>query len=201
VKLYADQPARAARQGISDALALAWILLWVWLALQVHEQVLRLAGPGRELEQAGEGLERNLTSAGDRAGRVPVVGDGLREPFDAAGRAGRSLADAGRTQQDVVQDLALVLALVVLVVPLALAVGWLVRRVRWVRAAGAAQALMLSGADSSLLALRALATQPLTRLRRLPGDPMEGWRRGDPEVLDALARLELDGLGLRPARR
>lgn len=201
MKLYADQPARAARQGLSDALALVWTVFWVWVALRVHGQVLRLAGPGRELEEAGGDLERNLASAGDRAGDVPVVGDSLREPFEAAGRAGRTLADAGRSQQDAVGDLALLLALVVLVVPLTLAVGWLVRRLRWVRDANAARALMMSGADDSLLALRALATQPLPRLRRLGGDPMEGWRRGDPATVAALARLELDGLGLQPVRR
>jgi len=51
------------------------------------------------------------------------------------------------------------------------------------------------GAD--LLALRALANQPLRRLAKIDPDPVAAWRRGDATAVDALARLELGRLGLR----
>ena len=48
-----------------------------------------------------------------------------------------------------------------------------------------------------LLALRALARQPLRRLVTMGPDLANGWRDGDPATLDALAALELRSLGLR----
>jgi hypothetical protein len=55
-------------------------------------------------------------------------------------------------------------------------------------------------AGRDLLALRALATQPLGRLTRVAPDVAEAWRRGDDATVDALAALELRQLGLRAGR-
>jgi hypothetical protein len=52
--------------------------------------------------------------------------------------------------------------------------------------------------DALLLALRALARQPLHRLARIGEDPAGDWRRGDPGTVRALASLELTEIGLRP---
>jgi hypothetical protein len=198
VKLYADRPRRVVVQLLGDLAAVVWTVLWVRAGFAVHDAVLALAAPGRKLEDAGGALERNLRSAGETAERVPVVGDELRAPFDAAAGAGRSLAAAGRDQQALVADAALLLAAVAVVVPLLLALWWLVRRIRWVREAAAARKLLAGGADAALFALRALASQPLPRLRAVAADPLSGWRDGDPEVVAALAALELGSLGVRP---
>jgi hypothetical protein len=82
---------------------------------------------------------------------------------------------------------------------------WLPGRISWIAAASAAQRLLRSGADGGedLFALRGLARQPLNQLARAGGtaDLMAGWRARDPDTVRALARLELDELGLRaPAR-
>jgi hypothetical protein len=201
VKLYADRPRRTLAQLLGDLCAVAWTALWVRLAFRVHETVLGLGAPGRRLEEAGTSLGQNLHEAGEVASRVPLVGDELRTPFESAAGAGETLAAAGRDQQAAVADLAVTLAAVTLVVPLVLVLWWLVRRLRWIRAATAAQRLLRDGADVSLFALRALASQPLPRLRAVAADPVAGWRDGDPEVLAALARLELTGLGLRARPR
>jgi hypothetical protein len=200
VKLYADRPRRVFGQLVGDLAALAWTVVWVRAGFAVHDAVLALAAPGRKLEDAGGALERNLRSAGETASRLPVVGDDLRTPFDAAAGAGRTLADAGRDQQALAASAALVLAAATVVVPLLLALWWLARRVRWVREAGAAGRLVAGGADPALFALRALASQPLARLRAVSADPLSGWRDGDPEVVAALARLELARLGVRAAK-
>jgi hypothetical protein len=42
-----------------------------------------------------------------------------------------------------------------------------------------------------------LARQPIAELARLETDPAAGWRNQDPEVMEALAALELRRLGLR----
>ncbi|MER5254104.1 hypothetical protein [Streptomyces sp. NPDC002855] len=81
--------------------------------------------------------------------------------------------------------------------------SWLPRRLRWIRQAAAAQELAASDDGRELLALRALL-RPLDEVARtayeLPGATAgslaEGWRGGDPVVIDALAEAELVRLGL-----
>jgi hypothetical protein len=73
---------------------------------------------------------------------------------------------------------------------------WLPLRVRWVRRASAAARLRDVSSGRDLLALRALATQPLGRLVRLDPQIAAAWRRGDPDAVEALARLQLRSLGL-----
>ena len=86
----------------------------------------------------------------------------------------------------------------VLIFPLGLVLfGWLPLRLRWMRRAGAARALRNAPAGRDLLALRALAGQPLRRLTRIDPDVAQAWRRGDQATVDALAALELRALGLR----
>ncbi|NNH54440.1 hypothetical protein HLB15_19615, partial [Promicromonospora citrea] len=53
------------------------------------------------------------------------------------------------------------------------------------------------GGDPALLALRALANQPLRALARVTDDPVAAWRSGDEDTIRALADLELRSLGLR----
>jgi hypothetical protein len=199
VKLYADLPAARLRQLLTDALVVVWVYAWIRLARWLYALVSKLAVPGRELEGAGTGLADNLSSAGRRVDRVPAVGDALATPFTHAADAARRLAGAGHEQQVIVHQLAVALAVAVLAVPLALVVfGWLPLRVRWMRRAAAAAALRPAGAGRDLLALRALAGQPLRRLTALDPEIAAAWRRGDPAAVDALASLELRRLGLRP---
>jgi hypothetical protein len=90
----------------------------------------------------------------------------------------------------------------VLIFPLGLVVfGWLPLRLRWKRRAGAAAVLATAPAGRDLLALRALANQPVRRLTKLSPEVAEGWRRGDEATVEALAELELRRLGVRSPRR
>ncbi|SCL67916.1 hypothetical protein GA0070606_4666 [Micromonospora citrea] len=201
VKIYADRFPTAVRQLITDLLVVVWVYAAVRGALWLHDLVQKLAVPGQKLEGAGGGLADNLAEAGGKVGRVPLVGDELTAPFQRAAGAARSLAEAGRDQQELVDQLALALAVAVLVFPLGLVLfGWLPLRVRWVRRASSAARLAGAPAGRDLLALRALATQPLGRLTRIAPDVAEAWRRGDDATVDALAALELRQLGLRGGR-
>jgi len=192
---YADSPGLRARQQVLDAAVLAWVLLLAWLGRAVHRAVTALAAPGRELEEAGDGLAGGLAGAADRVGGVPGVGGGLRAPLDAAAGAGEVLSRAGAAQQDAVGTLALLLALVVGGLPALWAVArWLPGRLRWSREATAARRLT---GDVDLLALRAAASAPLADLARLGPDPVTRWRAGDEAAGRALAALELRRLGLR----
>jgi hypothetical protein len=198
VKIYADRLPTALRQLLTDLLVVAWVYASIRFAFWLHDLVEKLAVPGRKLEGAGAGLADNLAEAGGKVGRVPLVGDELTAPFGKAADAARTVAEAGRDQQELVGQLALALAIAALVFPLGLVLfGWLPLRVRWMRRAGSARALAAAPAGRDLLALRALAGQPLGKLTRIAPDVAEAWRRGDDATVDALAALELRGLGLK----
>jgi hypothetical protein len=199
VRLYADLPGVRARQFVTDLLVVVWIYLWIRAGAWLYDQVERLAAPGRTAQNAGSGLADNLAGAGSRIDDVPGVGGSLASPFNRAADAARGLADAGRQEQMIVHDLAWIMAIMLVAVPLGLVLfGWLPLRVRGIRRAAMAAALR-GTAGRDLLALRALASQPLRRLTALDPDIAGAWRRGDPAAVEALAALELRRLGLRPA--
>jgi hypothetical protein len=198
VILYAQTPWRRARQFLADLLVVGWVVLWARAGYQVYEVVGQLAAPGRTLEAAGSSLSESLTSAGDTVARVPLVGDDVRASFTAAGGAADSIADAGVEVQEGAHQIALLLGTTVAAVPILLVVAvWLVARGRFVSRARAAGRILDSAADLDLFALRALATQPVRALAGVSDDPADAWRRRDPEVVRALASLELGSLGLR----
>lgn len=193
---YAETPALRTRQVVGDVLLLLWCAVWVRVGVAVHRGVDRLGGPGRELQDAGGGLRDGLSDAAERAGDVPVVGGGLRSPLDAAAGAGDALVRAGEAQEQAVGQLALLLALVVVALPVLWALSRrLPARLAWARQAGAARGLL---GDVELLALRAAASRPLAELATLGPEPVGRWRRGEPGAAEALAGLELAALGLSP---
>lgn len=202
MKLYADRMPTAIRQLLTDVLVVLWVYLWIRVGLWVQDMVQKLSVPGEKLESAGGGIADNLADAGGKVDRVPLVGDQLVKPFNGAADAARALADAGRQSQETVDQLALILALVAVAVPLALVLFlWLPLRLRWMHRAGVASAVRAAPAGRDLLALRALASQPLNQLAKLGPDIAQSWRNGDPEAVDALAELELRRLGLRSSPR
>jgi hypothetical protein len=190
--LYAARPDLRARQLAADLGLVAWVVAWVVVARVVHGAVLVLAEPGRAVEDLGSSVAGNMASAAEVAGDVPVVGDDLARPFDALGSAGTSVGGAGQAAQDAVGTLAAVLAVVLVVLPVGwLLLRWLPWRLGWAREARAARQVA-----PEVLAVRALATAPLSRLAALPAGTAAAWHAGDPEATRALARLELDRLGL-----
>ena len=200
--MYADRLPTAVRQLLTDLLVVFWVYAWIRAGMWINDMVEKLGVPGQKLQEAGTGIAGNLADIGGKVGRVPLVGDQLTKPFNGAADAARSLAEAGRAQQEVVGDVALIIALVVIGLPLAIVLfGWLPLRLRWIRRAGIAARVRSEPAGRDLLALRALASQPLNRLTALGPDIAQSWRNGDASAVDALAALELSGLGLRPARR
>jgi hypothetical protein len=201
MKIYADGRSRRVRQQVGDLSLVVWSALWLWVAAAVHDATLALAAPGRRMQAAGGGLAGQLRDAGSVVGRLPLVGDDARAPFDGAGRAADQLSAAGGSTVQAVQHLAFWLAVVVAAVPVTLGlVAYLPRRWRFVREATAGRRFIDSSADLELFALRAMANQPMHRLARVSPDPVGAWRSGDRAVVRALALLELRDAGLTPPR-
>jgi hypothetical protein len=198
MQLYADAPVRSSLQVAGDLLLVVWVVGWLLLADVVRDSTLALATPGRRIEAAGGGLASRLREAGSAVGALPLVGDEVRSPLDEAGHAADQIAAAGTSQVQAVHDLALWLGLCVAVIPIAVMLAvYLPRRWRFVRQATAAHRFVDSSADLALFALRAMANQPMHRLARVSDDPVSAWRNGDPDVVRALATLELKESGLR----
>jgi hypothetical protein len=195
---YAQHPAVRLQQILADLGMLGWLVVWLLVARTVHAAVLVLAEPGRAVENLGRSVAGDMNSAADAAQNVPLVGDELARPFGALSDAGGSVSGAGQSAQDAVGTLATVLAVVLVVLPVAwLLVRWLPWRLRYARAAGAARRLLAGTPDLEILAARALATAPLDRLAALPPGTGAAWHAGDPAALRALAAVELSRLGLR----
>jgi hypothetical protein len=199
MKLYAEQGPLRWRQLAGDLLVAVWIVGWAFLGVAVGRLVGKLAGPGRTVEQAGAEFAGNMGTVRDKVGGVPLVGDELRAPFGRLGAVGETLADAARTQQAVVHQLAWWLGVLLAAVPIVvMLLLWLPPRLRWGREAAAAARLRDDRADLHLFALRAVANRPLRQLHRVTPDPAGALAAGDYE---GLAVLELSALGLRAARR
>lgn len=199
VKLYADVPARRTRQVIGDVWLVAWSMLWIWVAVRLHELIMNLAAPGLAIADGATNLAGSISSAGDSISQVPLVGETLGTPFDGMSEAAMSIADAGQATADAVALLArfLSIALAVLAI-MSFAVIWVPIRISFARRATAAQRFVDANEDLDLFALRAMARQPLHVLARITDDPAGAWRRGDQPVIHALAALELREEGLRP---
>ncbi|HEX7188276.1 MAG TPA: hypothetical protein VF423_08635 [Actinomycetes bacterium] len=198
MKLYADRPLRLVNQLLGDVLVVVLVYLSVRLGRSANDRVSALAEPGLDAETAARDLDGTLRGAAGDVSDAPLVGGTLAKPFQAMASTSRELAESAQAYQDTVADVARLTGLLVAGVPiLLLLVLWLPKRLAWVVEASAAHRLIRAGpASIELLAVRALARQPLRRLSRLGPDVVTGWRDGDPAATERLARLELDELGL-----
>jgi hypothetical protein len=194
---YATTPARLFAQLISDFVVAAWTAVWVLVGIAVHTAVATIAEFGRDVESGANGIAGNLDSAGENADKVPLIGDALSTPLTAAGGFARDIAGAGSQLNTTASWLAWLLALAVAAPPiLAIAMPWLVLRLRFFRRKWVALTLARTPAGEQLLALRALANRPLAKLAAINADPVGAWRREDAEAISGLAALELRAAGV-----
>lgn len=200
MKLYSDFGSRRTRQILADVIAIGLIAAWVWLGVTVYALIGNLAVYGVQMEDAGAGFRETMTQVGETLGGIPLIGGGIRAPFDGASQAGGALEAAGQSQQVAINQLATVLGIGIAALPiLTILLLWLLPRLRFARRASRAQRLVKSGAGVDLLALRALASQDISSLAAVDQDAMAAWRRGDESVMRKLAALELRSSGVRMA--
>lgn len=200
MKLYSDFGPRRSRQIVADVTALALIGAWVWLGITVYSLIENLSVYGVQMEDAGAGFRETMTQVGETLGGIPLIGGGIRTPFDGASEAGGALEAAGQSQQVAINQLATVLGIGIAALPiLTILLLWLLPRLRFAQRAYRAQKLVKSGAGVDLLALRALASQNISALAAVDPDAMAAWRRGDDQVMRKLAALELKSSGVRMA--
>lgn len=198
MKLYSDFPARRTRQILGDLFAVGLITVWILIGVFVYNLIMGLATFGIQMEDAGGQFRETMTEVSATLGDVPLIGSGIRAPFDGASDAGAALETAGIEQQQLVQTIATWLGVGVAVVPiLTILTLWLVPRIRFAVRASTLAKQLRAGASLDLLALRALSSQKLSTVLAVDADPLAAWRRGDPAVVRALAQLELEASGVR----
>jgi len=198
MQLYSDVPTARVRQLVGDVVSLVVVVASIVAGVTVAAAISALAEVGRTVERAGADLQGTLSDAAEAIARLPIVGDAASSPISDASGAGATLVDAGRQQQELVGQLALVAGLAIAVLPILVVLRtWVARRVAFVRRAGDVRALAASAGGDDLLALRALAGQEPRLLRAVAADPVAAWRRGDPDAVRALADLALHDAGVR----
>lgn len=198
MNLYSDFAPKRTRQIIGDAAALLAIGAWIWLGVTVFRLVSNLSTFGVQMEDAGSGFKKTMIEVGGALGAVPLIGGGIRAPFDGASSAGLALESAGQSQQVAVSQLATGLGVGIAALPILMILAlWLIPRIRFARKSAHARTMMDAQAGVDLLALRALANQKISALTNVSPDAMDAWRRGDETVMLALARLELKSAGVR----
>ena len=200
MRFYAERPLRLCRQLFADVFVVAWVVLVVTVARSAYDLIQRLQAPARALVDAGDAIRSAFEGAAGTAGSVPIVGDDLARALGTGTGAGTSLADAGREQVQAVTDVAMGVAVgIVVLAAVPVVLLWLTLRVRYARAARSA--VTVRSVDDDLLALRAMAHMPVRSLLTVSDNPAAAWRRDDREVVRGLAELELRSLGLRGATR
>lgn len=198
MQLYADQPARRTRQIIADLISLGFIAVWIALGVWVYQLIAAFQELGVQMQEAGAGFESTMVELGDTLGSVPLIGSGIRAPFDGASEAGAALESAGQSQQASVEAAATVVGLFIGILPVILILlVWLLPRIRFAIRAGEAKRLLATPGGADLLALRALTTLNLTELARVSEAPAAEWRAGNSATVARLAQLQLAELGLR----
>jgi len=198
VQLYSSRPGQAVWQVVGDLVAVATIAAAVWISQLVGEAIASLGAFGQQLQSAGSGFSTTLGDAGEALAQVPLVGEGVAQPFRDAATSGTDLAAAGAAFTGAVDTLATAVATALWLLPVLLVVLlWVVPRLRFAVRTRATRALARTPAGRDLLAMRALVSQPPATLLRTVPDPVAAVRSADAAALQALAALQLRSAGIR----
>ena len=198
MKVYSDYPARRTAQITADLVAIGLIAAFVWAGVLVYGAIAVLAAFGKTIEDAGIGFEETMADAGDTLGGVPLIGGGIRQPFDAASGAGTLLAEAGQAQQDLVITAATIIGIVVAVIPILL-VLWIWLRRRPGGPGGRPRRATCRGCrtDPTCSPCAPSSMRTIREFHDIHGEPVDAWRRGEKKIVRALAQLELREAGVR----
>ena len=180
-------PSRRVRLLVDVALV-GWLVAWVVLGVQVGREVRGLTELSDTVVLAGSAIEETGELLKE-VGRIPFVGQPIGDLADSIREAGRSAQESASATRGDVEDLSVLLALSIALIPtIPLAVIWLALRLRWRRERVAVRRALAAGVPQvdALLAQRARHTLPLDTVLAL----------GDDER--ALVAAELERLGLRP---
>jgi hypothetical protein len=182
-----------------DVLVVLWTLLWIVIGIAVGSFVERLGAVGDGLEDAGRAIGRAGEAVGELAD-VPLVGEGFSTVAAEIQGVGRDTVARGRSVEEDVDRLALLVGISVALGPtVPILAIWVPPRVTRERERQALRASLrrADGTALAYLANRAVATRGFRELMAVSDDPIADLAAGRHE---ALASLELKHLSLRSSR-
>ena len=199
MRFYPHAPSERIATLVQDAVVVALLVVFAWLALRVHNAIDGLAVIGEGLQRAGTSVEGGFADAAGALEEAPFVGDELADALRTAGEGtGGEAIELGRESEDRVRRTADVVGLVIFAAPaLLLLFQALPARVALVRRLTAAERA-LAGDDPErrrLLAMRAAFSLPYDELLRHTRDPFGDLAEGR---YDPLVAAAFDDVGLRP---
>jgi hypothetical protein len=183
-----------------DLLVVLWTAAWLVLGIAVGTFVERLSAGGDGLQNTGRAIGR-AGDAIDQLSDVPLVGGGFATVAQEIQEMGRDTVQNGRSIEDDVDSLALLIGAGLALGPtLPILALWVPPRVSRERERHALRKSIKSGDRVALayLANRAVATRLFRELRKASDDPVADLEAGRYE---ALAALELEHLSLGSLRR
>jgi hypothetical protein len=183
-----------------DLLVVLWTAAWLVLGIAVGTFVERLSAVGDGLQNTGRAIGR-AGDAIDQLSDVPLVGGGFATVAQEIQGMGRDTVQNGRSIEDDVDSLALLIGAGLALGPtLPILALWVPPRVSRERERHALRKSLKSGDRVALayLANRAVATRLFRELRKASDDPVADLEAGRYE---ALAALELEHLSLGSLRR
>jgi hypothetical protein len=183
-----------------DLLVVLWTAAWLVLGIAVGTFVERLSAVGDGLQNTGRAIGR-AGDAIDQLSDVPLVGGGFATVAQEIQEMGRDTVQNGRSIEDDVDSLALLIGAGLALGPtLPILALWVPPRVSRERERHALRKSLKSGDRVALayLANRAVATRLFRELRKASDDPVADLEAGRYE---ALAALELEHLSLGSLRR
>jgi hypothetical protein len=183
-----------------DLLVVLWTAAWLVLGIAVGTFVERLGAVGDGLQNTGRAIGR-AGDAIDQLSDVPLVGGGFATVAQEIQEMGRDTVQNGRSIEDDVDSLALLIGAGLALGPtLPILALWVPPRVSRERERHALRKSLKSGDRVALayLANRAVATRLFRELRKASDDPVADLEAGRYE---ALAALELEHLSLGSLRR
>jgi hypothetical protein len=183
---------------VLDAAVVVWVAAWIALGLLVGREVRDLRELSDTVVVAGVAVE-DTADLVDSLGSIPFVGAQVGEVADEVRAAGRSAQASGRDSRDSTDDLAVLLALSIGLIPTLPLLGlYAPLRISWAREARAVRrAVAANPSDPVLLrflANRALFNLPFQEVTAVSPDPFRDLEEGR---VESLANRELRRLGLR----
>jgi hypothetical protein len=179
---------------VLDVAVVVWVAAWITLGLLVGREV-------RDLRELSDTVVATGVAVVDSIGSLPLVGGEVGKVADQVRAAGRSAQASGRDSRDSTENLAVLLALSIALIPALPLLGlYAPLRISWTREARAVRrAVAANPSDPVLLrflANRALLNLPFPEVAAVSPDPFQDVEEGQ---VQALANRELRRLGIRPA--
>lgn len=190
MRWYSLHTPRLIRQIIADAAAIVTIIVAFTFAGNVRAQILEYRSFGADLIATGGNVEGVMSSFAEQLRQIPFVGGAIADTVLDGMTVPEQIIGTGQAFQQAVTDFAGLAWGIIALVPLAgVLIAWIPWRVLFIARSIEVSRLAATEGGLDLLAQRALASAPSSRVLRIHPRAARALHSDD-AVRDALARLQ-----------